>query len=93
MIAIILLVLRVITLGITNQEASAIVVIPAMPNYAPVIDASECMCDECYSEDCFTEALVEFDAIFNAVEFKRAKNGRSMVKGIHSSSFKFVKKG
>lgn len=52
-----------------------------------------CMCFDCYHEECVTEFTREFDAIFAAVEFKVSKNGRSMVKGIHATSFKFAKKG
>jgi hypothetical protein len=43
--------------------------------------------------DAYMEYEDEFTAIFNAIEFKVAKNGRSMVKGIHDKGFKFAKKG
>ena len=57
------------------------------------------VCEECndewdlYYTEAYDEYASEFDAIFNAIEYKRAKNGRSMVKGINSKSFKFVATG
>jgi hypothetical protein len=46
-----------------------------------------------YHIEATNEYMDEFTALFNAIEFKRAKNGRSMVKGINDKSFKFAKKG
>lgn len=43
-----------------------------------------------YHAEAFQEYALEFDAIFDMIEFKVAKNGRSMVKGAYSTSFKFV---
>lgn len=93
MIAIIALILQVLTLGMNNQDASAIVVIP--PSYNALANEYDngCACDDCYWTECFIEAAEEFDALFNATEFKVAKNGRSMVKGANSNTFKFAKKG
>lgn len=38
------------------------------------------------------EYSAEFDEIFAAVEFKRAKNGRSMTKSTNGGGFKFAPK-
>lgn len=48
---------------------------------------SGCMCHDCYHAEVFSDALSEFDALFNSYTYKVSKNGRSMVNG------KFVKKG
>lgn len=43
--------------------------------------------------DATLEYMDEFDRLFDAVEFKVSKNGRSMVKSANGGSFKFAKKG
>jgi hypothetical protein len=96
MIAIIALLIQILTMGLNNQ-ASAVMVIPAKPDYQPSVIQAEyesgCMCDDCYWTECFTDAAEEFDAIFNAIETKWSKNGRLMIKPADSKTFKFAKKG
>lgn len=53
----------------------------------------DCDCWACYDLECYVEAGDEFTRLFNATEVKWAKNGRLMVKGANSKSFKFVGKG
>lgn len=52
-----------------------------------------CMCDDCYHAEVFGEALMEFNALFNSYEVKRARNGALMIRSGNSGSFKFAKKG
>jgi hypothetical protein len=93
MIVLIALVIRVLFLGMNNVESEP-VVIPPMPNYAPTIQETDEKVEWLkYNYEAFIDYRAEFTAIFNAVEYKRAKNGRSMVKGTHDNSFKFCKKG
>lgn len=94
MIAIISFILWVITRHM-GENFEIVTVIPAKPAYMPDSYAPEL--DEetewdLYKLEAYYDYCDEFDAIFNAVEFKRAKNGRSMVKGINDKSFKFCKK-
>lgn len=56
------------------------------------VELSEAQEWELYHFEAELEYMREFDAIFDAIEFKVAKNGRSMVKGIHAKSFKFAAK-
>ena len=56
-----------------------------------------CECDACewdeYYGEAYSEYYDEFTALFNAIEYKRSKNGRSMVRRPGDKSFKFVAKG
>jgi hypothetical protein len=70
----------------TNDECDMC----ATPNWEYTL--SDEAWDMAWENEKYDEALNEFDAIFAAVEFKVAKNGRSMVKGIHAKSFKFAAK-
>lgn len=78
--------------GISNDDEPKTVYAPPMSSVA-----SECTCDKCewddYYGDAYDEYCDEFTALFNAIEYKRAKNGRSMVRGPGDKSFKFVAKG
>lgn len=91
MIALIALVIQILFMGMNNVQAEQVTVIPAKPVYSPAISEEQEWAE--YNEDARCEYAAEFDAIFNAIEYKVAKNGRSMVKGIHSTGFKFAKKG
>lgn len=92
MIALIItLVLKVLFLGSTADVQP--VIIPAKPSVAPTIHISEDVEWAEFHEDAMSEYMDMFDGIFNAVEYKRAKNGRSMVKGAYATSFKFAPKG
>lgn len=71
------------------------VVIPPMPKMSPVemrAEADLIEWDEFWS-DSFCEHAEAFDAYFHAIEYKRAKNGASMVRRPGDKSFRFVKKG
>lgn len=88
---ILILILRVISMGSATGDQP--VVIPPMPNYAPYID-EQAQEDEEWSDyyvDAMLDYLAEFDSLFAKVEYKRASNGRSMVKSAHSNSFKFAR--
>jgi hypothetical protein len=65
------------------------VVIPPMPNYAPLSEVTW----EDFHADAYQEYADAFDDYFNAIEYKRAKNGASMVRRPGDKSFRFVKKG
>ena len=54
---------------------------------------AECSCMGCFDLEVYIEAGDEFTRLFNATEVKWAKNGRLMVKGANSKSFKFAPKG
>ncbi|MFG2268090.1 hypothetical protein [Streptomyces sp. NPDC048720] len=80
------------------KSETPVVTIPPMPNYAPEIKAvdvpactAECDCHECYWLEVAYEFSDAFTAHFNAIEFKRSKNGRSMVRRPGDKSFRFVK--
>lgn len=94
MIALIALVLSILTGLLGNQDASAVVIIPAKPQYQPtVITRQDCLCDDCCYEEAYIEYFDEFTALFNSYEVKRAKNGAMMIRKGNSGSFKFAKKG
>lgn len=48
--------------------------------------------DEFYSEE-YDEALTQFDILFDSYEYKRSKNGRSMIRRENEKSYRFVSKG
>lgn len=89
MIALIItLVLKVLCLGLdsmTDDDRSAYIMI--QPDVSDDVEWAE------FHEDAMSEYMSIFNDIFNAVEYKRAKNGRSMVKGAYATSFKFAPKG
>lgn len=93
MIAIICLILGLITLGLNKADAP-VVVIPAMPAYAPTnaVVVSEEDEWELYNQEAYYDYVSEFNAVFSAVTTKRAKNGRLMIRSSNGGSFKFVKK-
>lgn len=85
MIALITLVLKVLCLGLDsmiNDERSAYIMIQ-----------SEDVQWEEFHEEAVNEYMSIFNAIYGEVEYKVSKNGRSMVKGAYSNSFKFAPKG
>lgn len=91
--AIIALIFWTICLVLPSKvEASAPMVIPPKPNYAPNVTAEMSHEDDIWW-DAFETAQSEFTAMFNAIEFKVSKNGRSMVRRPGDKSFRFVKKG
>lgn len=94
MIALIALVLGVLTsLVMPNQEASAVVIIPAKPQHAPVVvDQDAYEWTEYYSE-AYNEYADEFTALFNSYETKVAKNGAMMIRKGSKGSYTFAKKG
>jgi hypothetical protein len=89
MITIIALMIQVLVSLITPADsASAVVVIPAKPQHAPISNEDQ----EAYewSEfycDAYDEYADQFTALFNSYSYKLSKNGRSMING------KFVKMG
>lgn len=84
MIALILsLILALITTGPVNEEYSTYIMI------APITEEDEW---DDYHTLATGDYLIEFDEIFANVEVKRAKNGRIMVKSVHSNSFRFAAK-
>lgn len=100
---VIAIVLAILSMG-NSRDVTSVVVIPPMPNHAPSIpvtahDYAEdgvfdyCLCDECCHAVAYAEYADEFTALFNAMEFKVSKNGRSMVRRPGEKSFRFVKKG
>jgi hypothetical protein len=95
MLAIILAVILALFPG--KQEAN-VVVIPPMPTNPPMTPGDVAFVNEAeeweaFHADAFAEYADEFTALFNAIEFKRAKNGASMVRRPGDKSFRFVKKG
>ncbi|MFF5977061.1 hypothetical protein ACFY7C_36775 [Streptomyces sp. NPDC012769] len=82
MIANVLLILGVLFLGI--QYTHTVITTDAI---VITTDAEEW---DLYHAEAYEEYASEFDAIFNAIEYKRSKNNRSMVKSIHSKSYKFI---
>lgn len=93
-IAVILALLVSLPLG--KGEAAA--VIPARPNYAPTVHLKygpdyELAPPTISAESrAWYDAYSEFTFIFDSIETKWSKNGRLMVKGTHSASFKFSKR-
>lgn len=95
-------------MSMLNAETPQVVIIPAMPQHKPwvhiayeeiaywgAVDALAEMQDEweLYHAEAKQEYADEFTALFNAMEYKVSKNGRSMVKRPGDKSFKFVAKG
>jgi hypothetical protein len=77
-----------------SSDIVASVSIPPMPNYAPDVSPNvEAQEWAMYWHEAYEEYADEFLAHFNAIEFKRAKNGASMVRRPGDKSFRFVKKG
>lgn len=56
---------------------------------APIVEDIDAEWDA-FHADAMREYADEFTALFNATEFKVAKNGRSMVKSANARSFKFA---
>lgn len=95
-------------MSMRNAETPHVVIIPAMPQHKPwvhiayeeiaywgAVDAlatEEDEWDEFYALS-YGEHTAAFDMLFNAMEYKVSKNGRSMVKRPGDKSFKFVAKG
>lgn len=95
---IICLILKAICLG--HAEPVNVVIVPPSPNYHPIYSrwhSTECECNECewrtFKREAQQEYADEFTAYFNAIEYKRASNGVSMIKRPGDKSFRFVKKG
>jgi hypothetical protein len=93
MITLIAYVLAVIANLMGANSAQPVVVIPAMPQYAPTEYVETCLCDECCYSEAYYEYVSEFTALFNSYETKRARNGALMIRVGTSGSFKFAKKG
>lgn len=96
MIALIALVLSILTSLVSNQEASAVVIIPAKPQYSPVVNPfhnDKCMCDDCYYDEAYCDYADEFTALFNSYSVKRAKNNALMIRKGNSGPYRFAKKG
>lgn len=87
---VIAIVLAILSMG--NSRDVSVVTVPPMPNYAPNVTAEMSHEDDIWW-DAFEAAQSEFDAMFDAIEFKVSKNGRSMVRRPGDKSFRFVKKG
>lgn len=95
-------------MSMLNAETPQVIVYPERPRYAPsvhiaheeiaywgAVDAlaeMEDEWDEFYALS-YGEHTAAFDMLFDAIEYKRSKNGRSMVKRPGDKSFKFVAKG
>ena len=91
MIAITLLVFLLLNLGFPTDEEAPVVVIPPMPNYAPYVNEEEEWAQ--FHADSYASYEAAFTVHFSAIEFKRAKNGSSMIRTPGAKSFKFVAKG
>jgi hypothetical protein len=88
-ITLIALVLGFIT---PSANAQSVTVIPPMPLYSPTVAITDDDAEwELYSQDAYYDYCAEFTAIFDAVQVKRAKNGRVMVRSANGGSFKFAK--
>lgn len=74
-----------------SPEGDAIINEPLIAS-APIID-DEAYEWSAYYVEAFNEYADEFTALFNAMEYKRAKNGASMIRRPGDKSFKFVAKG
>lgn len=86
MITIFALVIQVLVSLITPaNSASAVVVIPAKPQYAPTISEEQEWSE--YHAEAMREYEDMFTELFNSYSYKLSKNGRSMING------KFVKMG
>ena len=66
--------------------ALGLIVLPSIPS--ELTDEEEW---ELYELEAYAEYADEFTRLFNAMEYKRSKNGRSMIRRPGDSSFKFVK--
>lgn len=86
--AIIVLIFWTISLMLPAHIESAVIIIPAKPQTAPI----EFTWDE-FHADAVAEYADEFTALFNSYETKVAKNGAMMIRQGNSGSFKFAKKG
>jgi hypothetical protein len=73
----------------TNSTTSAVVIIPAQPQYAPTnaIVTNEDEEWELYNQEAYYDYAAQFTALYSSYTYKVSKNGRSMVNG------KFVKMG
>jgi hypothetical protein len=91
MIAIALLFILLLNLGFPTDEEAAVAVIPPTPNYAPYV--SEVMSWDEFHAETYAEFESAFTVHFHALEFKRAKNGASMIRTPGAKSFRFVAKG
>jgi hypothetical protein len=74
-IALIALVLAVFSPTASEQP---IIVIPAMPSYAPTVSQKW---DALSYEEYVSEYSDEFTELFNSYSYKVSKNGRSMING------------
>lgn len=77
-----------ITLVGSGKAASHdVIVIPPMPQHAPVMVESTTV------QDAYDDAWCEFTNLFNAYQVKRAKNGALMIRSGNAGSYRFAKKG
>lgn len=89
MVAIIALVLRL--LGMNNNAATDVVVIPPMPIAAPTAIATDD--DEdwyLYNQEAYYDYVSQFTELFNSYEV-RITNGRTLIRSGYRGSFKFAK--
>lgn len=86
MIAIVALILKLLLMG-SASATNATVVIPPMPQIAPVTEESTT------AQDAYDDAWCEFTNLFNSYETKRAKNGALMIRRGNKGSYTFAKKG
>ena len=70
-----------------KSEVIEPIVIPPMPQHAPVSEESTTI------QDAYDDAWCEFTNLFNSYELKRAKNGALMIRRGNSGSYTFAKKG
>lgn len=87
---VIAIVLSLLAMG--NSNDVQIATIPPMPSVSPRVSAEMAHEDDVWC-DAYDKAEDEFTALFNAIEFRVSKNGRSMVRRPGDKSFRFVKKG
>lgn len=86
MIAIILgIVLSFLGMGANSEQP--VTVIPPKRESVDVVEFEWAQ----FHADAFEEYADEFTAIFNAIEFKVSKNGRSMIRRPGDKGFRFVK--
>jgi hypothetical protein len=85
------IILKVLSLGIVPSVEPTI--IPPMPSVDPsnmlILEDEDAEWFE-FEQDAYIEYLDIFDAMYENVEYKASKNGRSMTKGTYSRSFKFI---
>lgn len=90
-IVIIALVLKL--MGMHNNSATEVIVIPPMPSAAPVAIA---MSDddewELYNQEAYYDYHAQFTALFNSYTTKRARNGAMMISR-DGKNYRFAKKG